>query len=1025
MKANQNLLNYRNKRFKKKDCIIDIHDGKKIDAHFKDMERIFLEVRRRFEANNGEELLYQCSLGFTIFYDGITLFKRKSDSVSPLLCSVVNCNPSERSKLGGALFMNMLHNLRQNSGAEKYLIREMLTKEYKLLEKGFIIRIPHPEPKHPGQRVAAFLQARCLTGHLDLIEFQKFLGVMGNNSRPGCVRCGNCNGRKVEVLSKSVYTGHRALLHPNHILRRFGQTVLWDLDKQTKFYDGSLDDGKVKPKTTTVTTTTTTTTTTAEGAATTSTVTTEDTTQSKGGKSKKKQAASSSSATDATPEVATEVATPEVIPATRPEIERKPRFIGDPVALIRPADYKTKERTDVWYNYKHFVSEFKDQLWYPTIDDRVKVHAVMQNAEYLECAATKERDKLKQYKGVKSANALCEETKHVKFETFLYDYMHYIMNCGHHFLDFFKGKAGLSHNSRQHSYNLKLFFYARGGAITSEAGIYWQMKPAECHVVDSVVNCFYIPTGYKDIFNLQFPFQKTGHLRAKDHMIFLMVYATYAFSFATIHSVFKSFLARFADDMVGIMNPCIKEDDLVPLAMSILETRCIQEGLFPDCQQYYIYHEIIDIVNDIRNLGHVRGLMCFSGERALAKLRRLITKGGVNYMKGLYEAYVALENSLSTNSNAKVDMSFYDNNKRYSDFVLKLYGSKEQLTFNNNYEKNQFLDALQEFIVTQEIENLGAKSPYYRIVLLHRSMKKLTKGAAIGGFAEFIEMLHLRNEDFNPDGHVSPTEHFRGLVQEVTRDNPRTMTPEDIAEVTTQGTMFASDLTGIIKEVACFNPTIYTKAIIKGLKFKGRGWYYSERAEPKSDATDRRGAKLYKCERDENNVEHSWHKPLHYSSWVQTSTYQEVSRRIFPRAKAIGQLNYCFRVVFPSDPLCHGLAFGNITHHNSNVDKRRGGHHYISVGYNFNAKLNSFVCLNYVDSTAFLVSALDVNSRPIYKAETYSSRNLQNNKDKMVISTTSVLHRLYVIPMHPERMSFEYASIDLNKDVDATKVFEK
>jgi hypothetical protein len=51
----------------------------------------------------------------TFFYDGVTNFKRKSDSMYPLLVSVSNCNPSDRAKLGCGLFLAALHNVKPKS----------------------------------------------------------------------------------------------------------------------------------------------------------------------------------------------------------------------------------------------------------------------------------------------------------------------------------------------------------------------------------------------------------------------------------------------------------------------------------------------------------------------------------------------------------------------------------------------------------------------------------------------------------------------------------------------------------------------------------------------------------------------------------------------------------------------------------------------------------------------------------------------------------------------------------------------
>ncbi len=103
--------------------------------------------------------LEQCSLGLTVFYDGILNFKRKADSMWPMLCSILDCNPAHRAKLGLGMFLCSLHNMAMGSGAEKFLVRDCLTSELKALEQGIIFSIPHEDT---GKPVYVFLQARLV-----------------------------------------------------------------------------------------------------------------------------------------------------------------------------------------------------------------------------------------------------------------------------------------------------------------------------------------------------------------------------------------------------------------------------------------------------------------------------------------------------------------------------------------------------------------------------------------------------------------------------------------------------------------------------------------------------------------------------------------------------------------------------------------------------------------------------------------------------------------------------------------------
>jgi len=195
MPGNHSLLKYMEKspsgnakyRVTREGCIIDTCDGTLVKEHNEAMRDRFRSVKRQFESENASETLFMCSILLTLFYDGMILFERDSDSIWPMLCSVLNCDPSKRSKLGVGLFLNMLHNISVGSGAEQYLVDQILTNELKQLEEGIIFRFEHPVD--PTQTVTVFLQARCVFAHLDTTALQKFAKIKGSGSSYGC-KCG-------------------------------------------------------------------------------------------------------------------------------------------------------------------------------------------------------------------------------------------------------------------------------------------------------------------------------------------------------------------------------------------------------------------------------------------------------------------------------------------------------------------------------------------------------------------------------------------------------------------------------------------------------------------------------------------------------------------------------------------------------------------------------------------------------------------------------------------------------------------
>jgi hypothetical protein len=233
-----NFLNYDNIRKKRDHCVIDILDGVDVQQHYREMNNRFEHVKREYENATPGQTLHQCSLGLSIFYDGATNFQRKSDSMYPLLVSVINCNPSDRAKLGRGLFLAALHNVKPGSGAEEYLLDNIFTSELKRLENGLILRVPHPHDSHRGEVVHVFMQARVIFAHMDTIELQHFIKIHGTNSGFGCNLCGQMHGSTKKCLNKTVYIGHRSFLHRVHLLRKFGQNQTISKEEQDCYYHG-------------------------------------------------------------------------------------------------------------------------------------------------------------------------------------------------------------------------------------------------------------------------------------------------------------------------------------------------------------------------------------------------------------------------------------------------------------------------------------------------------------------------------------------------------------------------------------------------------------------------------------------------------------------------------------------------------------------------------------------------------------------------------------------------------------------
>jgi hypothetical protein len=161
--GNGRLLKYHEDRYKRDGKILDICDGTQVIFHQQKMADNFSKFRREvFDPLNPGKVIDECSLGLTCFYDGATNFKRSADSMWPLITSVINCNPSNRTKMGIGASLTFLHNM-SGSNVETFLM-ELYAKELKHLEKGMVFVVAGDSA---AQDRYVYLQARLMFMHLD------------------------------------------------------------------------------------------------------------------------------------------------------------------------------------------------------------------------------------------------------------------------------------------------------------------------------------------------------------------------------------------------------------------------------------------------------------------------------------------------------------------------------------------------------------------------------------------------------------------------------------------------------------------------------------------------------------------------------------------------------------------------------------------------------------------------------------------------------------------------------------------
>eukprot|EP01034_Spumella_vulgaris_P036128 gene36128-44557_t len=134
-----------------------------------------------------------------------------------------------------------------------------------------------------------------------------------------------------------------------------------------------------------------------------------------------------------------------------------------------PGKEETYPSKTHWYNNMFPLKWFKDALFYTMTDTRSQQqYTHVSNADYVRDGTEAENNR----------------------QTWIESYE------GSYFLEFFKGTRGISDKVRK-------------------------LTEADIIKADSLVNAFLIPSGFSGVYNMKFPLRRTGHLRAKEHSIFL------------------------------------------------------------------------------------------------------------------------------------------------------------------------------------------------------------------------------------------------------------------------------------------------------------------------------------------------------------------------------------------------------------------------------------------------------------------------------------------------------------------------
>lgn len=1037
----KDILNYNERRKAKAGFLYDIIDGVVVKEEMETMHKAFAERAALYASENNGAVLHECSLGLSVFYDGDTLFKRASDSMWNMFVSVVNCDPSFRTKLGLGLFLAIMHNLPVGSGAEQDVIDHLYSEELKQLENGIVF-----EFLIDGEPHAVFLQARVVFLHLDTRAVDSFLHCQTAGSMCGCPFCYACTGLTRSILGARIYVGSTCLSHPQHVMRTLGQS------KETPsgyFGDLGIEVNKALGKK----------------------ISDEARTIVLRGRFEKEDGNGDDDDSDGGDN------------SSKQQKKKKKKVVKTVTSYNHPRSTVLPEGL-VWENGDFPYEWFAPAIYMPHNDDRVmsmtrvtiekymerKAVAVEQRDQYLsECSRLgKEPAKNKCYafEGVHPTTSAWMECKSPRFNTLTNDPMHSVGGMYDYYVESITGERANTDACRKlAAYQKRFLSWVKD---KGKKPPYKASNDSIC-MLDTVMYSMNVPTQYSGDYWFGYPFRGKGHMNMHQKITFMISYMTYLISFLDITKPYKYYFRRVSNDLQRMFNPILEIRRVDKLQRDVVETTMLHEGMYPCSEQAFIKHEIVEITHSIKNFGILNGMMTSFGERANKFVSDSVTAGGNKYIISTNASYMAKESSFDDKYKVykKNAAAFTDNMGLYSTTTLRMTGSLEKVSLNNFIKDILFSDIL-EFLMSQEIDDLTYFSPFVRLFYTytaittnerlqeHLETQQIAENEFPSSFTTWLEAIYSAYSTFT--ANFNADEALKGIVCGVIyeEDDDYQVAAlkqlaadkgKSIGAVVTEcmcdcGYIYFTDITGIILDLARFGApgaqTIasFTSATVKGVPLRGRGYACSEKSVVLETFTGTNKVGLaveYIVQNESNVLAKNWSDSAHFSSFFRATDYyikhpNDRRRRKVEEKVRFGQVNYFFRLFVPSDPVINGLPFANVTLRKAVYDKQRW-HYKIDVDDRISYDgSKQFIPLNYFNSTAIATSVMDPGGLPMLNPASvmrYSRKAIKEYPLKFSKEKADKAKNIYLVELHPERFGggFEYETVA--EDKDGTKVFEE
>lgn len=531
-------------------------------------------------------------------YDGCQPFGSKAVNFWPMTLTILNLPPNLRKKVGMGMFLLSIYYMAKESYVEDFLHRDCLVRELLLLYDGYELEV--------NDKIY-FVQARLICHGYDTKGAEHVLRVQASGSLAGCPFCRLVTGSRRKWSGSVFYAGHRRLLDVKHFLRSRGQSQQCCPEE---FYS-----------------------------------------------------ANAPVSLDLMPRVSANWDKAIGLGFDNKDHERRVSTLvhlcttsAAKSTTIRNFLRSSREVSPfVWHHQTYQPIDFVDDLYYYHMDYRDQVdYKRVANDIYINDGLRALRDKAP-VNGVKGLWCF-RYLPYADFATQVnWDPFHTLMNVAKNVISIWKGIRPVL--------NEPLLAYLRHTDSHPEVwrqdngGIYnkWKIpvsSDSELNAIDSHFEALLVPKGYSGDFEVHDVFSQTGYMKGYTAIQFVEVLMDY-FVYAVLLDKYDGkgypkalmkFLVLLSEDFALLLstNP-FTDEDINNLFYRIVEVVELHQGLFPTSEALIIYHQLIDLPYQIKQLGPLRNWWTLAGERFMSTVKDSLPDGGRSYVTTVIRRHVDSE----------------------------------------------------------------------------------------------------------------------------------------------------------------------------------------------------------------------------------------------------------------------------------------------------------------------------------------------------------------------------------------------